>query len=186
MFIIEEKSIFNFAAEKGEYKLKNGRRVEYEVWRNQMVNSRNKGAAYERELAKAFRFYGYETRRGQQYCGANGDADVIGLPHIHIEAKRVERLNISDAMAQSKADAKEGEVPVVIHRKSNEKSLVTMELDDWIELYRSWEMSKEPETEKEHRIYKMFCEGCKDEKKCHEKCCYCEYVEGIRAWEGLL
>ena len=82
-----------------------------------MVNSRNKGAAYERELAKAFRFYGYETRRGQQYCGANGDADVIGLPHIHIEAKRVERLNISDAMAQSKADAKDGEFPVVIHRK---------------------------------------------------------------------
>jgi Holliday junction resolvase len=63
-----------------------------------MVDSRNKGAAYERELAKEFRFYGYETRRGQQYCGANGDADVIGLPHIHIEAKRVEKLNLTNAM----------------------------------------------------------------------------------------
>jgi predicted urease superfamily metal-dependent hydrolase len=83
-----------------------------------MVDSRNKGAAYERELAKEFRFYGYETRRGQQYCGANGDADVIGLPHIHIEAKRVEKLNLTNAMSQSKAEAKDGEFPVVIHRQS--------------------------------------------------------------------
>ena len=109
-----------------------------------MVNSRNKGAAYERELAKEFCFYGYDARRGQQYCGANGDADVIGLPHIHIEAKRVEKLNLTNAMSQSKADAKDGEFPVVIHRKSNEKSLVIMELKDWIELYRAYEMDKEP------------------------------------------
>jgi hypothetical protein len=34
MFVVEEKSIFNLAAEKGEYRLNNGRRVEYEIWRN--------------------------------------------------------------------------------------------------------------------------------------------------------
>ena len=151
-----------------------------------MVNSRNKGAAYERELAKEFRFYGYEARRGQQYCGANGDADVIGLPHIHIEAKRVEKLNLTNAMSQSKADAREGEFPVVIHRKSNEKSLVIMELKDWIELYRAYEMDKEPETEINHRIYKMFCEGCIDEKKCHDECTHCDMVSAIMAWEGIL
>ena len=77
-----------------------------------------------------------------------------------IEAKRVEKLNLTNAMSQSKADAKDGEFPVVIHRKSNEKSLVIMELKDWIELYRAYEMDKEPETEINHRIYKMFCEGC--------------------------
>lgn len=53
------------------------------------MNSRQKGARGERELAKVLRSYGYETRRGQQYCGANGDADVMGLPGIHIECKRV-------------------------------------------------------------------------------------------------
>ena len=83
------------------------------------VNSRAKGARYERELARAFRAEGYhDARRGQQYSGANGDADVVGLPGIHVEAKRVERLNIHRAMDQAVRDAREGEIPVVFHRKN--------------------------------------------------------------------
>ena len=42
------------------------------------VNARQKGARFERQLAGHLREYGYRTRRGQQYCGANGDADVVG------------------------------------------------------------------------------------------------------------
>ena len=102
------------------------------------MNSRAKGAAGERELAKKLREYGYECRRGQQFCGANGDADVIGLPGIHIECKRVERLNIDDAMLQATRDRKEGEFPAVFHRKNNGKWMVTMLLDDWQEIYREW------------------------------------------------
>ena len=49
-----------------------------------MTNSREKGARGERELARVLRQYGYNSRRGQQYSGANGDADVVGLPGIHI------------------------------------------------------------------------------------------------------
>ena len=48
------------------------------------MNSKQKGARGERELSSKLKEYGYETRRGQQYCGANGDADVVGLPGIHI------------------------------------------------------------------------------------------------------
>ena len=102
------------------------------------MNSRAKGAAGERELAKKLREYGYDCRRGQQYCGANGDADVIGLPGIHIECKRVERLNIDDAMLQAIRDRREGEYPAVFHRKNNGKWMVTMLLDDWQEIYREW------------------------------------------------
>ena len=102
------------------------------------MNSRQKGAAGERELAKKLREYGYECRRGQQYCGTNGDADVIGLPGIHIECKRVERLNIDDAMLQAIRDRREGEYPAVFHRKNNHEWLVTMRLDNWIEIYREW------------------------------------------------
>ena len=58
-----------------------------------MTNSRQKGARGERELAAVLREHGFECRRGQQFCGANGDADVVGLPGIHIECKRVESLN---------------------------------------------------------------------------------------------
>ena len=103
-----------------------------------MKNSRNKGAVGERELASKLRYYGFETRRGQQYCGANGDADVVGLPGIHIECKRVEHLNLYNAVSQSKHDVKIGELPAVFHRKNNCKWLVTMELDDWMELYQEY------------------------------------------------
>lgn len=100
-----------------------------------MTNSRQKGARGERELASILRSYGFEARRGQQFSGANGDADVVGLPHIHIECKRVERLNLEDAMAQSVRDARDGEVPVVMHRKDRGEWVVTMKLDDWMKFY---------------------------------------------------
>lgn len=100
-------------------------------------NSRAKGANGERELANLLKERGYTARRGQQYCGANGDADVVGLEGIHIECKRVERLNIDDAMAQAVADAREGEVPAVFHRKNRKGWLVTMSLDDWLKMYKA-------------------------------------------------
>lgn len=104
------------------------------------MNSRQKGAAGERELAKVLRSHGFETRRGQQYCGSNGDADVVGLPGVHIECKRVERLNLENAMAQSRADAREGEIPVVMHRKNNCKWLVTLSLDDFMNIYKETDL----------------------------------------------
>lgn len=99
------------------------------------MNSREKGKRGELELAGKLKEYGYKTRRGQQYCGANGDADVIGLPGIHIECKRVEKLNLYDAMAQAVSDSKEKEMPAVFHRKNNCEWLVTMRFDDFMKLY---------------------------------------------------
>lgn len=100
------------------------------------MNSRQKGAAGERELANLLKEYGYDTRRGQQYSGINGDADVVGIPGLHIECKRVEKLNLDAALEQSKRDAREGEMPVVIHRKNRQEWKVTLSLKDFIELYR--------------------------------------------------
>ena len=101
-------------------------------------NSRAKGAAGERELANKLKEYGYDCRRGQQYCGANGDADVVGLEGIHIECKRVQKLNLDDAMLQAIKDRKADEMPAVFHRKNNREWLVTMRMNDWINLYREW------------------------------------------------
>lgn len=104
------------------------------------MNSREKGKRGERELAGKLREYGYNCRRTQQYCGNTGEAsDVVGLPGIHIECKRNERLNIYDAMAQAKGDAKEGEIPTVMWRKNNSEWLVTMTLADFMEIYREVE-----------------------------------------------
>lgn len=103
------------------------------------MNSRDKGKRGELELAHILQGYGYDTRRGQQYCGANGDADVVGLPGFHIEAKRVEKLNLEAAVAQSIRDAREGETPVVMHRKNRSDWLVTLRLPDFMELIVSGE-----------------------------------------------
>jgi len=102
-----------------------------------MVDSRNKGKVGERELAKKLREYGFEARRGQQYCGADGSADVVGLEGIHIECKRTERLSLYDALSQAKADTKGG-LPIVIHRRNNAEWVVIQPLEDWIELYKEW------------------------------------------------
>lgn len=101
-----------------------------------MTNSRDKGARFERQLAGMIRSQGYDARRGQQYCGANGDADVIGLPGIHIEAKHQEQMRLYDWIDQAKRDAKKDELPAVFHRKSRHEVLVTMPFDDWMQLYK--------------------------------------------------
>lgn len=101
------------------------------------INSRKKGASGERELANKLKDYGYNTRRGQQYNGLEGE-DVVGLDYIHIECKRVERLNLEEAMAQAKRDAQKDQIPAVFHRKNNQKWLVTMELEDWIKIYNEY------------------------------------------------
>ena len=103
-------------------------------------NSRAKGARGERELANLLKSYGYNTRRGQQFSGLEGE-DVVGLPGIHIECKRIERLNIYDAISQATRDSKENQIPVVFHRKNNCKWLVTMEFDEFMKIYREYEDS---------------------------------------------
>ena len=111
------------------------------------MNSRQKGARGEREAANLLKEYGYDARRGQQFSGANGDPDVVGLPDIHLEIKRVEKLNIDDALQQSIRDAKDAEVPVVMHRKNRTEWKITMRFADWIKMYEAWEKENE-------RIYK--------------------------------
>ncbi len=101
------------------------------------INSRAKGAKGERELANKLKEYGYKCRRGQQFSGLEGE-DVVGLDYIHIECKRVEKLNVEEALKQAKRDAKDNQMPAVFHRKNGEKWKVTMQLDDWINLYNEY------------------------------------------------
>lgn len=114
------------------------------------INSKAKGAEGEREIAKILREHGFdEARRGQQFSGKNGDADVIGLEHLHLEVKRNEHLNIDNAYDQSVRDAaveseRKGKdiIPTVFHRKNRRPWLVTLGLEDFIKIYKSatgWE-----------------------------------------------
>lgn len=105
-----------------------------------MVNGKQKGKRGELELVRKLKEYGFDTRRSVQYNGKadDGQADLVGLKGIHIECKRTERLNLYDAMAQAKHDAKGGALPTVFHRKNESSWLVVMELDDWMELYKEY------------------------------------------------
>ena len=107
------------------------------------VNSKQKGARFERTLAGKFREYGYDARRTAQYCGNTGDAsDVVGLPGLHIEAKHQETMRLYDWMDQAKRDAEaggEGNIPAVFHKKNNCEILVTLTLDGFMQLYKEFE-----------------------------------------------
>ena len=106
------------------------------------VNSKQKGARFERKLASIFRDYGYtDSRRTAQYCGNTGDAsDVIGLPGLHIEAKHQEKMYLYDWMDQAKRDSEgTGNLPAVFHKKNRAEILVTMRLDDFMTIYKEWE-----------------------------------------------
>ena len=103
------------------------------------TNGKRKGKEGELELAHKLKEYGYDAKRSVQYNGKDGQADVLGLPNIHIECKRVEKLNIYDAIAQAKRDAKNGDMPTVFHRKNRCNWLVTMELDKFMEIYKVYE-----------------------------------------------
>lgn len=114
-----------------------------------MTNSRRKGAEYEREIARELRIHGLDARRGQQYAGANGDPDVVSedLAAFHLELKRREKYisaaDLYEFMLQAVRDARDGEIPVVIHRIDREKSLATMRLDEWIELAKNYKQEGE-------------------------------------------
>ena len=103
------------------------------------INSKRKGSAAEREVAQLLREAGYkDARRGLQYQSGQIEADVVGVPGIHIEvkirAKQFSAENLYEAMAQSVRDSKEHEKSVVIHRTARHPWLVSMSLDEWLEL----------------------------------------------------
>lgn len=100
-------------------------------------SSQRKGADGERELSALLQQHGYEIKRGGSLTFGEVP-DLVGLPGIHIEVKRVERLNVGEAMAQAVKDAERFSdgAPAVFHRRNRQPWLVTMRLEDWLELYR--------------------------------------------------
>ena len=113
------------------------------------MNSRQKGKRVERQWRDQLREAGFlKAFRGQQYCGAAGNADVVcpELPSMHFEVKGVQNLNVLNAMKQAINDCG-GKTPVVAHKKNNEPWLVTMLAVDWLELVKESERVVTPDPE---------------------------------------
>lgn len=99
------------------------------------MNSKRKGSGGERELLEILRGNGFPDahRNDQRYVSGfhNPDisAELKGKP-LHIEVKRVERLNLSEAMKQAVRDADGAAIPIVAHRRNREPWMITLRLDD--------------------------------------------------------
>jgi len=102
--------------------------------------SRTKGHSYERAIAKRFRKWAPEARRGLQYRDGADAPDVI-LDGFRVECKRLARPTIGDvyrALDQVHGDAPDAELPVVIMRPDRRDDVVVMRLETFEELARSW------------------------------------------------
>ena len=101
--------------------------------------SQKKGRAGELELVKILRDHGISADAGKA-VSFGSEPDVTGVDGIHVECKRVEKLNVSEAMFQAIEDSKKFNdgIPALFHRKNRQPWLVTMIFDDWIQLYEGW------------------------------------------------
>ena len=96
-----------------------------------VMNSKAKGKRGELEYAHWLcDNFGLDARRGQQYCGLAGNADVVGgFPNTHPECKWTESLNLTKAMMQAVADCGDA-IPYVVHKKNRQDILITVRASD--------------------------------------------------------
>lgn len=98
------------------------------------MNSRNKGKRGELELCHWLKEHGVDAHRGVQYEGSSGSPDVVSELPVHIEVKRVERLNLRSAVAQASRDAAGQKPWMVAHRWNNGEWLAIVPLEFLVEL----------------------------------------------------
>ena len=119
-----------------------------------MINSRQKGAAFEREVAKALTAEGFPAKRGAQVSqGSWGisapDVVVPCLPDWHFECKRHgrARFDLDTAMDQAERDRSDYQHVAVVHRKDHCEMLVTLPFEDFCELMRHSDFPRQPKTQ---------------------------------------
>jgi hypothetical protein len=118
-----------------------------------MINSRQKGASFEREVAKALTAEGFPAKRGAQVSqGSWGisapDVIVPCLPDWHFECKRHgrARLDLDAAINQAERDRGPAQRIAVIHRKDHCDMLVTLPFYDFCALLSHSDFPIQPKT----------------------------------------
>lgn len=102
--------------------------------------SKARGKRAELDLVHQLQKFGFlEARRTSQYCGKAGTSDVVGLPGVHIECKAVQRLNIWEALLQSKRDSEadgNSDIPAVFFKRNRSGWYVACPLTDFVNLIK--------------------------------------------------
>ncbi len=110
------------------------------------INSRRKGSAYERKIAKAFgKIYG-ELRRTPLSGGMEWKGDIQsidGKMPFHIECKKQEKLNIWKALKQAEDDCPDDKTPIVVFARNRSKDYVVIEMDEFLEIVKKLNTSSE-------------------------------------------
>ena len=95
-----------------------------------------KGRRAELELAQYLRDHGHIEAKPGSPASYGTEPDVTGLPGLHIECKRHERLEIGRWYEQSQRDAakmQDGR-PVVIYRQNRKDWMILLSLSDFLEV----------------------------------------------------
>lgn len=102
-------------------------------------SSQRKGRSGEIELVKILNDNGISAEPGQA-VSFGSTPDIVGVDGVHAEVKRVERLNVLEAMNQAIRDSEKFDdgLPTLFHRRNRSPWLVTMTLEDWLKLYKRW------------------------------------------------
>lgn len=101
-------------------------------------SSQHKGRAGELELVRVLNDNGISAAPGDA-LNYGREPDIKGVPGIHAEVKRHERIEIAAWTRQAEEDAQRfGGVPCVFYRRNREPWRVVVPLAAWIEMYKAW------------------------------------------------
>lgn len=103
------------------------------------ATSRRKGARFERAMVHRFRdaMPDAEIRRGLQSRSGEEVAD-LDCPVFWPELKRGKKPNIRAALRQAIEAAPKGRIPIAIIRDDRAEEIVTLLLDDFLDLVSEW------------------------------------------------
>lgn len=94
-------------------------------------SERDKGTRGEQEVRRMFEQAGFtDAVRTPNSGGLHIPGDITGIDGVHVEVKRQERLELPRWLRQAEEERSPGEVPVVAHRRNNERWYATLPLLD--------------------------------------------------------
>lgn len=99
-------------------------------------SQRDKGTKAEREVARILREAGFDVDRVPNSGGLQIKGDLTGLHGFHVEIKRQETAKVWAWLEQAAAEAPDGDVPLLIFRRSRSEWQACMPFSALIELLR--------------------------------------------------
>ncbi len=128
-----------------------------------MVNSREKGKAAERRVARAFRDAGLEAQRNIQSRGPE-EPDVSSLCFWN-EVKDRKSVSCRATWEQTSCETPDDLIPVAITHMPRREWLVTLRLDDWLAILSGMKQNTEAVNEARAHVWRQAHSGKHEQDK---------------------